>query len=457
MTNISPSTIIRSLILQGREDDALKMCRELGVDTPDVYCDALDILESRGDNPRFLSLSENGVRVFPNHPGIMTRHVKALLANRDPGRAADEINDFIERSGDHGLWAMLAECLMLAGRPAEAGEVLQRYMPANPGNSGAWLITARIINQYGHPNLAGIMSGLEYEISTVETEIDENSGRLHFAHGLMLETLGRYEEAMTAFSRGNEILDAVLMSDRYETMENAFELAPLINLEWISDRQSENGYEPEPIFLVGSKHSGSSAIADLLLSSPDVEDAGSMNMLERDLHQRFGFTWEPGYGQGLCSLTKDDISDLRMRYLDTVPKSVSGAKHFIDVALLNIFHISVLKAMFPKARFVFCDCDHRVQAMKMFRSPEAIETHRYSADIGKIRQHIFMRQQIMMTWMRTMASDISYVVTDEIQESKVKLEKLLPGIDMSREPAWSPQDWPDIPDDALSTYSAWIP
>jgi len=451
MTYIQSSAIIRSLILDGREDDALKMCQELGSDTPEIYCNILDTLEGRGDNPRFLTLSAVAERFFSSHPGIVTRRVKALLASGHDLAAANTCGDFIERTGDHGLWAMYAESLMRSGDPAKAGEVLHRYMPANPSNGSAWIITARLLNAFPDSNIKGIQSGLDYEISMVQTEIDVNSGKLHFARGLMLETQGDFCGAARAFERGNEIFDAVSISDPDEPGILQHELTASFTPDWIAERQTHYLEEPRPIFILGSTHCGKEDVQKIIASDPKVLNAGSMRMLERDLHNRFGDAWGVGYAAGLASLTRADITALRFRYIDAMPGQAHKLKWFVDGASLNLIHAGVLKAMFPEASFLICEADEDIQTIETFRSPDDIEAYSFSADLIKIRRNIEASRDIATHWIE-MFPDVSMRVG---KGKDIDIGHIMADFQPGPVTAAMVPEWPAIPKSAFAQYAAW--
>jgi len=451
MKDISPSAIIRSLIAEGREDAALDMCRSLGIDTADTHCEIHDLLESRGDLPRMLELSEDAVRRFPMSPGIATRRVQALMAAHRPIEAAELARSFIEKTEDHGLWALRAESLMRAGDPEQAGEVLQRYMPANPGNAGAWLITARLLNAFPHPNAAGILSGLNYEISTLPVEIDRNAGLLQFARGLMLETLGDYEEAAAAFTRGNRILDDLEMSDPEEETHLSSRLIENITADWIKSRAIDADGGNQPIFLLGTPHSGLREAHDILRSDPDIDDAGEPRMLERDLYIRLGAPHERDYAQGMARMTASDLAELRARYLDTLPRTARAAPAFVDATPSNMRHAGLLRAMFPKARFVLCAREETAEILDTFRAPMDVRAHRESADIGKIRTAIAARRTLAGHWAGIFGSDMTTMTAGS---GALDLEQLRTGGAIDHQA--SAPDWPATPEAARQAYLGWL-
>ena len=190
MTQINSANIIASLIGKGREDEALEMYHSLGIDTADGYMAVLDILSQRGDDLRLLDLSCRGAQQFTAHAGIHAIYVQALLKVGDASAAAKTAETFMERSGNQGLWALWAESLLGAYEFEKAGAVLKQYMPQNPFNAGAWIVTARLLWLHPIPDTKNVLQGLEQEIEDHSLEYSIDHGRMHFAAGLIHEAIG---------------------------------------------------------------------------------------------------------------------------------------------------------------------------------------------------------------------------------------------------------------------------
>jgi len=409
MTQISTANIIGSLIGKGREDDALEMYRSLGIDTSEGYMAVLGILSERGDDLRLLDLSRRGAQQFPAHAGIHAIYVQCLLREGDPSAAAETAEAFMERSGNQGLWALWAESLLGAYEFERAGAVLNQYMPQNPFNAGAWMITARLLWLHPIPETQNVLRNLEKEIAEHSLEYSFDHGRLHFAAGLLHEALGEYDAAWAKFYKGNRIFGAIEMPDQHEETRAAEQIKDVFDAQWIQDHALEKGRSPRPLFVLGSPASGISDLYSTATSDHSLGQLRAPRMFERDLHRLCGPTHEDGYALALSRLTRQDLELLRDRYLTVNRDRIAGKAGFVDGLSSNIFHAAVLKAMFPDALFMRSCVDRTQEAIDLFRLPLDPRAHRYALDHGSIEANLMAQDTLSSYWSEVIGPDWSDV------------------------------------------------
>lgn len=450
MNSITTSSIIQSLINQGREDAALGLCQGFKLENPDTVCEITDLLGKRGDFPRMLLFAKRSADVLPNHPDVISRYIAALIAAEEPGAAAEAASDFIKRTGNHGLWPMLAESLTQSGQIDKAGDVLRNYMPANPLNASAWIITARLLSISEEPDLSGILAGLDYEISTLQTEFSHDAAMLQFARGLMLEKMDDFRSSEKAFGFGNEILDSLEMSDPDELNNRTSQITKSMNTNWVFSKTISQKPGPVPIFLIGTRLSGIDKVRRILTSDSLVLDAGEPRMLERDLFIRFGPRHHENYVRGMLNLNQDDIEVLRDRYLDTLFPAVRKSEWFVDATPSNLEHAGLLSAMFPEARFIFCDRGFDREVVETFRTPLDVRSHPYSANFGKIKASVRAGKKLVNHWRMVLENPMTDVNTDDVNPDS--LQELIGGWSPG-EPSFPPvPTWPEASGSAFKAY-----
>ena len=409
MQQINPAKIITSLIAREREDEALQMFDALGIDTPEGYMSVLKLLGERGDDLRLLKLARRGAAQFPAHAEIHEHCVKALLREGDARGAAEAAEAFMHSSGNQGLWALWAESLLRAHEFEWAGTVLNQYMPQNPFNAGAWIVTARLLWLHPIPETRNVLSGLIQEIRESPIEYGIDQGHMCFAAGLIHEALGDLDAAWDAFKKGNEIHHAVEMAEGDEEGRLAQNVQDHISAQWIKENSLEIGRSPRPVFILGSPASGLAELYTAATADQSMGRVGEPRMFERDLHRLCGPSHEEGYGEALSRLTRNDMSSLRQRYLEVNRDRIAGATSFVDGLGTNIRHAGVLKAMFPDAVFLRATTARPQEAVDLFRMPLDPRAHRSASDLEAIQGYLAAHDALSAHWSNVMGGDFAVV------------------------------------------------
>lgn len=423
MQQINPAKIIASLIAREREDEALQMFDALGIDTPEGYMSVLNLLGERGDDLRLLKLARRGAAQFPAHAEIHAKYVKALLREGDAKGAAKTAEAFMRSSGNQGLWALWAESLLRAHEFEWAGTVLHQYMPQNPFNAGAWIVTARLLWLDPIPETRNILRELIQEIENNPIEYGIDQGHMCFAAGLIHEALGDLDAAWDAFKKGNEIHHAVEMAEGDEEGRLAQSIQHHISEKWIEENSLDIGRSPRPVFILGSPVSGISELYASVSSDQTMGRVGEPRIFERDLHRLCGPCHEKDYGEALSKLTKDDLSGLRQSYLDVNKDRIAGATSFVDGLGTNIRHAGVLKAMFPNAVFLRASTDRADEIVDMYRLPLDPRAHRSASELGAIEGYLGAHDALSSHWSQIMGRDWA-----EVEDPSHKsVEAMVPG------------------------------
>ncbi len=452
MKQIKSEEIIASLIANGREDEALEMHRFMGIDTAEGYLLVIGILSERGDDHRVIDLARSGASQFPANPQIHENYIEALMREGQAAQAASVAESFMARTQNEGLWAMWAESLMRAYEFEKAGNVLNQYMPQNPYNAGAWLVTARLLWLHTLPGTADVLKGLEQEINGTPVEYNLDQGRMHFAAGLLREAMGDLQGAWASFTRGNEVFQATEMGEPFEEVRLARQLEQHITHQWIAQNSLEIGLSPQPVFIVGSPASGIADLYSVATADGSLGRAGEPRMLERDLRRLCGDPYHDGYAQCLSKLGKGDLENIKSRYLEVVRDRIKGAAIFVDGLGSNLRHAGVLKAIFPNAIFLEARAPRMQKILDLYRMPLDPRAHRFASDLQLIKTSLDAQDEIARHWAQIMGD--TWVAVEGSKRKAVAAH--IPEWTASGQGASltsSAGDWPDMRAASRQKYS----
>ena len=177
------------------------------------------------------------------------------------------------------------------------------------------------------------------------------ASRRHHLRGIMLDRLGRYDEAFSEFRQMNDVHrdEPSQPEERAKLYRDAVERdAKLLSGDWVSkwapapptDRKS-------PVVLLGFPRSGTTLLDTMLMTVKDtlvLEEEHFFNEIEQHL----------GGIEALPSLSADAIVEARARYFEMVSaKGEIGTRTtIVDKHPLHINKVPIIRRLFPDAKFV---------------------------------------------------------------------------------------------------------
>lgn len=295
----------------------------------------------------------------------------------------DEALDVIERAvaikpNDIELLLALASHLSQVQKHDRSLETYGNVIAAQPNNGPANLgmaisfeLTNRVDELLAMPDLArerGVndnvvnfihafacrrrkqyQEGLEAIEQVPETM--ESPRRWHL-YGQLLQGVGRYDEAMAAYQRMNDMAkddpsDPYARGDRYRELirRQSSGLTPQLVADWQAEDQRDS--RPAPTFLVGFPRSGTTLLDTMLMGHPELE------VLEEEPTMREAGRRLPEV-QALARLSGDTIREAR----DTYWKVAAGltplapGKMLIDKNPLTMNGLPQVYRLFPDAKII---------------------------------------------------------------------------------------------------------
>jgi tetratricopeptide (TPR) repeat protein len=182
--------------------------------------------------------------------------------------------------------------------------------------------------------------------------------------GRLLDQLGRYDEAFTAFDTAKK--RAVEMGARTYLAEPAADLAGRLK-GFFTERRLKTlpvaelrAAMPQPVFIVGFPRSGTTLIEQTLTVHPLIS-AGDELPYINDITQIMPrlLASPMNYPEALAELwmgdQRDGLNELRDYYLNRAAKSgifCDGAKFFTDKMPLNETHLGLISLLFPQSPII---------------------------------------------------------------------------------------------------------
>jgi tetratricopeptide (TPR) repeat protein len=294
---------------------------------------------------------------------------------------------------DHPLARVgLANVLMGLGRMDEATIYLHEAIARRVSVSAAYgsLANTRKYST-GAPELEQILN----ELGNSTISPDESS-HLHLAAGKILNDLGRYDQAMDHFLKGNSLKAREFDIDFYRKRVDS--MIRLFDAQLLSDKAGLGDPSKLPVFILGMPRSGTSLTEQICSSHPEVHGAGELTKLAR-VAASIGLKPEPGqsFGEPVRSMTIQHSHALAEEYLSYLRLYSPVAPRIVDKMPHNFALIGLIGILFPNARIIHCRRDAIDNCLSCFFS-NLQEAHSYSCDLTTLGLAYREYDRLMRHW-----------------------------------------------------------
>lgn len=196
-----------------------------------------------------------------------------------------------------------------------------------------------------------------------------------------------------------------------------------------------------PVFIVGVPRSGTTLLAYLLASHPDVCNRGELGWLEL-VAQRLALA-SPNQRRPL-----EDAATLYAMHLRQDDREKGW---FIDKQPLNLLHVDLMLAMWPNARVILCQRDGRDTALSLWSQSFHDSAHDYAYDFDDIAAVIHGCARLGAHWLARYPGSVRSVhYEDLVTAPDATLAALLPWLGLSPARPSSQSG-----DESIRTASAW--
>lgn len=279
--------------------------------------------------------------------------------------------------------------LLQAGRFEDARAAFRQAFERDPGDGGAfyqWVQTRRWRGPEGEEALE-VLGG-----AVAKSPPAPARAAILFARAKVLDDLGRTAEAFASLREANAIRKGGLPPFDHSFYEEWLETFPR---GAIPSRPAflpaAEGGPPAPLFVVGLPRSGTTLLARLLLRRGDAGLAGELDLLGRLATHLAGPGARPRHlRQALGTLGPSDRNRLAGAYRRELRARLGGRRlpWAIDKNPLNLWHLPLLRVLFPRAPVLWCRRDRRDVLLSLYFQNFAHPALDFSYDFDDLERHL---------------------------------------------------------------------
>ena len=239
-----------------------------------------------------------------------------------------------------------AELLRKLGRHEESAALLRPLVDRDPP-----MVTAVIVFSQLCTRLGEVERGLELVDAVFGGAPEGLRATLLFQRGMLLDRLGRHDEAWESIEEGNRCTGARF--DPAARLSAVDGLMQTWTREYVESLPKPATRSDQPVFIVGMPRSGSSLVEQIAGAHPSVFAGGELPEIPRLLSE-LQTVGAQGRAVQTTRFDKKQIdrlgSLLARRYRKLDPK----AERVTDKLLLNFEHLGLVSALLPDARVINC-------------------------------------------------------------------------------------------------------
>ncbi len=130
---------------------------------------------------------------------------------------------------------------------------------------------------------------------------------------------------------------------------------------------AQNHADPTPVFIVGTPRSGST-LCEQILGAHSAVAASGEGLFFDAIIDSLGATNPEGWRRLMQIMDSAELERIRLQFLGKFRSQAGRWSVVTDKSLDNYRYIGFIKAVFPQARFVFCERHHLASGFSMFKS-----------------------------------------------------------------------------------------
>lgn len=332
---------------------------------------------------------------------------------RSAGRVPEAITVFQQLVGmtdDPEAWYGLALCFEQTRRHDEAVAAARRALSAKPDHVMARITLARALRVGGREGAGEALTELDRIEATRLPPVF--AVHFHTECGQCLDRLERYDEAFSAFMKGNSAFDAMP-----ETMRISKDALPsvldrtrtlLTSEGWSTRNVPSRHHGRSPVFVVGFPRSGTTMLEQMFGAHSGVitsDEAPFIRDLVREI-EGFGKRGDgeggKGYPEGLSTLDDGQIERLRERYWSLARKRLGAdveRKVLVDKQPLNLGYLACIGRVFPGAKVVVVLRDPMDTVLSCFM--QAFTPNQATVHFSSLRRAALLYANVMDLWLET--------------------------------------------------------
>lgn len=325
---------------QGRMEEAADAFKEAARRTPEnaqVWNNLGVVNEDMGRTRDALDYYDRALKIDPGLSNALRRRAPVLGRLRWFEQAREAYEELVRQyPGDQELRVELAQFLEQANRPEAAEALLPETGQVDDKGVDATVeyLRAQLLIRKG--DLDAALAGLRAARERTRQDF------LAYREGVILDRMGRYEDAMAAFQRANQARAEArsykrLLSQPVEDYLR-YKLEAGVQLADTSEAAPTN--ERQPVFVTGLPRSGTTLLDRMLAAHPDIQVLEELEALRMA---------ETALAEGA------DAGEARRMYWDFANRHVELRPDatIVDKNPMHVMHLDVIPRLFPEARVVY--------------------------------------------------------------------------------------------------------
>lgn len=303
------------------------------------------------------------------------------------------------------------------GRFSEAEASLKKAILQNPADAESYrhLVQTRKMTR-DDASLVAQISALT-KSTTLAQGLKSDS---FFALGKCLDDLAQYDEAFESIKQANRLERGDSTYDRQQHENNIDTQIAHFTKEFFSSRLTKLdtlASESAPILIVGMPRSGTTLIAQVLSSHPQIKSAGEV--LFWDLQVQ---ALTPN---AVLKLSPDSLSALANQYIAGLRAICPKSSRILDKMPSNFMHLGLIHLCLPMARIVHCQRNPLDTCLSIFFSKFS-GSHPYSYDLSDLTFYYQQYEKLMAHWRAVLGTCMIEVKYEEmVGNLEAETKKLL--------------------------------
>lgn len=242
----------------------------------------------------------------------------------------------------------------------------------------------------------------------------------HFHLGHLYDGVQEYDRAFTHFERGNKLKCAQF--DREAWRRYIDHLIETYDGDTIARAPRAGNCSERPLFVVGMPRSGTTLLAQILGSHPEMKNAGELpdiGALAAEWDARLATL--PG-SDGLTQMDRAQCDALAQRYLDSLACIAPRAKRVVDKMPQNFLHLGLITLLFPIARVVHCVRDPLDTCLSCYFNDFGGDLP-YAYDLADLGFYSREYRRLMAHWREAIQTPILEVRYEDLVSSTEKVAR----------------------------------
>jgi len=316
-------------------------------------------------------------------------------------------------------WYSLAVPMLQKGDMDEAFEILNRALALNPhhADSLSRLLRFKKVDSYND-----IVKSAESAFNNLSAP-PEDRITIGFGLGKAWEDLHEYDKSFAYYAEANRIRQSFMKFDMEHEHKFAEEIKQVFSESFLSQQPDDSKAAGEEfIFIVGMPRCGSTLLAQILASLPNVIDTGETDLLREATGRLTSGDKHQLELQSLLNTPQDSIIEAADQFKEAMTRLFGESEVYVDKALPNFWLIGVIRKLFPKAKIIHCTRDPLDTCFSIFSNLFQGAAFNYTYNLEEIAEYYRIYLDLAEHWRNTLPADayceISYESLISAQEEQ---------------------------------------